>query len=158
MRGQHCDIISCFGMWSSSMIMGGGTGLADQPPDKCLLYGTWKASRCDLRGPKFQKIFKLHADNQLLGREASLMTGLDRTMEFLCKANGATLHYVFCPFLLGQTSEKFPFLHVRLLASYICFCWSLSNKKMWPLTPTNLKRPIQGKLAMNRNGKQIVTQ
>jgi len=39
----------------------------------CLLYGAWKASRCDLRSSKFQKFSALHSDNQLLGRWVSLI-------------------------------------------------------------------------------------
>jgi len=37
-------------------------------PDQCLLYGTRKANRCNLIGPKFPKFSTLRADNQLLGR------------------------------------------------------------------------------------------
>ena len=71
-----------------------------------------KASRCDLRSRKFQKFSVLHMDNQLLGRRASLIAGLKhmkQTMEFMCKANGATLSICcgfFCPFPLCQTSQK----------------------------------------------------
>ena len=45
---------------------------------------------------------------------------LEWTMEFLCIANGATLHFVLASFALfhRQTSAKSPLLRVRLLAMH----------------------------------------
>jgi len=37
-----------------------------RPLDQCLQLSAWKASRCDLRGPKFEFFFALRADNQVL--------------------------------------------------------------------------------------------
>ena len=73
-----------------------------QPPDQCLLYCAWKASSCNLRGPKFQKVSMLRADNWLLGRWVPLITGLGlkHLKDFLCKANRSTLHYVLASFVL----------------------------------------------------------
>jgi len=45
---------------------GSRKGPADpQLPDQCLLCGTRKVSRCNLRGPKFPKFSTLHTDNPL---------------------------------------------------------------------------------------------
>jgi len=35
-------------------------------PDQCSLYGARKASRCDLKGPKFREFYALHADGRRL--------------------------------------------------------------------------------------------
>ena len=62
--------------------MGGGKGPADlATAGKCLLYGVWKASRCDLRGPKFKTFSALCADNQLLATQVSQIAGLKQTTE-----------------------------------------------------------------------------
>ena len=45
---------------------GGGTDAAVRPPDQCLHYGAWKASRWDLKGPKFRKFSTLCADGHPL--------------------------------------------------------------------------------------------
>jgi len=37
-----------------------------RPPDQCSLYGARKASRCDLKGPKFRKVSALRADGRQL--------------------------------------------------------------------------------------------
>jgi len=42
----------------------------------------------------------LRADNQLLARQVSLIIGLKQTVEFMCTANGTTLHYVVASFVL----------------------------------------------------------
>ena len=71
--------------------------------DQCSLYSPSKASICDLKGLKFQKFSVLRVDNWQFGRQVSLITRLKhkkQTMEFLRKANGATLHYVLASFIL----------------------------------------------------------
>ena len=69
--------------------MGGGTGLAD-----LVTAGPMFAIRC-LKSQQIQSqipIFSLlRMDNRLLSK---WIAGLERTMEFLCKANQATLYYV----------------------------------------------------------------
>jgi len=37
-----------------------------RPLDQCSLYGAWKASRCDLNGPKFLKFSTLRVDGHQL--------------------------------------------------------------------------------------------
>ena len=48
----------------------------------CLLYGVWKASRCDLRSPKSHQFSALSMDNGLLGRWVSLIAGLKHDIDY----------------------------------------------------------------------------
>ena len=109
---QHCFVKfrphlkpSC--ILHSSSNLHGWWNRSSRPSDcwtnQCLFYGAWKASRCDLRGTKFQKFTVLKVDNQDLGRQVSLIARLKhmkQTMELLCKANGATLHYFLPSFVI----------------------------------------------------------
>jgi len=57
--------------------MGGRTSLAD-PVTAGPMFSARKASRCDLRSPKFQRFPMILLDNWLLGRGASnCWTGMD---------------------------------------------------------------------------------
>ena len=98
--------------------MGGRIGPADLATARPM-FALWclkKASRCDLRSPKCKKFSTLRTDNQQLAKWVSLIARLKhmkQTVEFLCKANGATLHYVLASFvllILCQTSQKFSFV------------------------------------------------
>ena len=60
----------------------------------------------------------LLADNWLLDGRVSLIAGLKhmkQTMEFLCKVNGATLHYFLASFVLFHSVRPLK----SLLASYV---------------------------------------
>jgi len=91
-----------------------------QLPDQSLLCGAWKASRCNLRGPKFQNFPCFVWIIGCLARGVSIAR-LEQTMEFLCSANGATFHYVPASFVLFHSvrTQKPPLLQVRLLTSYV---------------------------------------
>ena len=58
-RHGHCEVIVSLTSHEQKKAIS-PTGAVEQmrqfrrPPDQCSLYGAWKASRCDLKGPKFQ--------------------------------------------------------------------------------------------------------
>jgi len=88
--------------------MGGRTGLTDLATAGPMV-AVWclKIQQRDLRCLKFP-ISMLCADNQLLGRVVvSLITALEQTREFLCKANGAILHHVLVSLAFSTLSNLY---------------------------------------------------
>jgi len=70
-RHGHCEIVISLTSHEQKEAIS-PTGAVEQmrqfrrPPDQCSLYGARKASRCDLKGPKFRKASALRADGRQL--------------------------------------------------------------------------------------------
>jgi len=52
-------------------------------------------------------------NNWLLGQGLPLLAGLEQTMEFMCKTNRATLHYVLASFVLFHSVKTQKRLYCR---------------------------------------------
>jgi len=92
-----------------------------QLPDQRLLYGAWKASRCDLKGPKFKKFY---VDNRLATCQIGVLS-LDwntwnRLWNLCLKQTGPLHTYVLASFVFSTLSDllKVSFIAGRA-ASYV---------------------------------------
>ena len=86
----------CLHTFDKFKLMGGRTApTADPATDGPMFAVRWlKSQQMRSQRSSIKKISTLCVDNQLLARWVSLIAVLKQTMEFLCKANGTTLHYV----------------------------------------------------------------
>jgi len=83
-----------------------------------------KASRYNLRGPKFQRFSALRTENWPLNGGVSLIARLENGLERrnglwnFCVKQIVPFQAFFCPFPLCQAIEESPLLPVRLLGTY----------------------------------------